>query len=351
MFGAGPAGAAAALALARQGLRVALVDQQRPAAINVGETVPPTIKRSLARLGIWATFLAARHQRSAGMVVSWGKDEPYENEFIYNPYGCGWHLNREAFDQMLVSAAKEAGTTIYKIVGSPDCDRDGRTIIAHTETEDVILTARWLVDATGRRAWLARRRGVRRRAIDRMIALVRFGRSLSGEDRTFIEARPTGWWYAAQLPNNRAVAAFFTDADLIPRGENSWNNPVKETQLISGIIGSCFDWSPVSVIPASSGRLEACAGDDWIAIGDAAQSYDPCSGQGIVKALDTAINSAALISAQTRGEALNVELLQERADAEFQQFLLMRSAHYQCERRWPDNSFWARRRIPDQDLD
>lgn len=346
VLGGGPAGAAAALALARRGLRVALIHQPRRGARVVGETVPPTIKRSLARLGLWKSFLVAGHQRSAGTVVIWGKEDFYENEFILNPYGCGWHLDREAFDRMLLAAAVNAGVEIHRVVASPQCRTDGRdgfVVLGHTETGRVILNAQWLIDATGRRAWLARRYGIRRCTIDHMVAVVRFGRCSSGENRTIVEARPTGWWYAAQLPNKKAVAAFFTDADLMPRGESAWRDLVSDTRLVGEILVTSDGLSPVVNIAASSGRLEACVGDNWIAIGDAAQCYDPCSGQGIVKALDAATAAAELISTQTATQRPNLQPLQERADAEFREYLLMRSTHYRRERRWAGNVFWARR--------
>ena len=51
--------------------------------------------------------------------------------------------------------------------------------------------------------------------MDRLVALVRFAPVNSiNEPRTLIEACQDGWWYAAPLPQNRVVAAWFTDADV-----------------------------------------------------------------------------------------------------------------------------------------
>ena len=71
-------------------------------------------------------------------------------------------------------------------------------------------------DATGRHLqWLARRLGAKRHRMDRLVALVRFAPVNSiNEPRTLIEACQDGWWYAAALPQNRVVAAWFTDADV-----------------------------------------------------------------------------------------------------------------------------------------
>ena len=47
-----------------------------------------------------------------GTVAVWGSETPYENDFIFNPYGNGWHIDRSRFDAMLARAAEEAGATV-----------------------------------------------------------------------------------------------------------------------------------------------------------------------------------------------------------------------------------------------
>ena len=67
MLGAGPAGAACALALARAGVDgVCLVDAGQPrrhGAVVIGETIPPDARLLLDRLGVWEAFVAEGHER------------------------------------------------------------------------------------------------------------------------------------------------------------------------------------------------------------------------------------------------------------------------------------------------
>lgn len=66
-------------------------------AMRVGETVPPALQPLLGRLGVWEQFLQDGHASSPGGVSVWGSPEPYENDFLfspYGPYGRGWHLDR-----------------------------------------------------------------------------------------------------------------------------------------------------------------------------------------------------------------------------------------------------------------
>ena len=56
IVGGGPAGATAALTLARAGLLVFLIEGLRYERPRVGETLPPSAQPLLHRLGLWEAF-------------------------------------------------------------------------------------------------------------------------------------------------------------------------------------------------------------------------------------------------------------------------------------------------------
>jgi flavin-dependent dehydrogenase len=344
VLGGGPAGAAAAIALAGEGRSVALFSRERRASPPIGETVPPAIMRPLARLGLWPAFLAAGHRQSPGTVVMWGSDTPYENEFIVNPYGMGWHLDRQRFDDMLLGAARDAGAEVHEGARIVDCRRDDRGADWIVGADANHALAPWMIDATGRASWLARRHGSKRQALDRLVALVRFGSLDSTDDRTFIEARPEGWWYAAGLPGNRVALAFFTDADLlVPDHARLWDRLVEDTALIRGVVARLGELSSVHVAGASSEYLPHFTGPGWIAVGDAALAYDPCSGQGITKALESALAAAQAIEAHHAGDSHAMHRYGEAVTEALRNFIDSRRLHYRREARWQDAVFWQRR--------
>jgi flavin-dependent dehydrogenase len=349
VFGGGPAGAAAAVSLARRGFSVAVFTKTRGDTPPIGETVPPDIKRVLAQLGLWDTFLVAGHAPAPGTVVIWGEECPYENDLLFNAYGHGWHLDRARFDAMLLDAARAAGADICA-VSDVDCQRDfGRWNIHLDRAADLrTVAARWLIDATGRAAWLARRVGGRRDRIDKLVALVRFAPcSCTGETQTLIEACPDGWWYAAALPQGRVVAAYFTDADLLAPAtkerDTLWDRILAGTDLISRFAPFFSSASVLHTVAAWSVRVLPCAGEGWLAIGDAAEAYDPLSGRGLANAITSALQAAEFIGVDLQQDQAVVETFVAAKRREFEIYLATRRSHYRREKRWPQHAFWQRR--------
>jgi flavin-dependent dehydrogenase len=343
VVGGGPAGAACATALARGGASVAvLVRPVRPGRPRVGETVPPAVVEPLARLGLWDLFRTDGHVPAPGTLVSWGEVQPYEYDYIVSPYGNGWHLDRRRFDAMLVRAAADAGAAVFELTPGDRVEDDGPTWSARVGHR--LLRAPFVVDATGRAARCGRQRGAGRQRVDRLVGLVRFGTAADAEPRTILEATPGGWWYAAVLPQGKAVAAYFTDADLLPTGsatrERHWEQELSATRFAARFLAP-DGHTPVHTAVAPTGILAPCAGSSWLAVGDAARTLDPLSGQGLQVALTSAARAAEALLGPHRAVALR-DVERETLE-QHHGHLAGRLAYYRRERRWPSSSFWERR--------
>src|SRR3979409_1478164 len=114
VIGGGPAGSATALGLSREGHSVAIIERSDYKNTRVGETLPPSVRRLLTDLGLWDKFVADTHSASAGICSVWGQSDVRENDFILNPYGMGWHVDRSRFDRMLAEAAEKEGAVLYR---------------------------------------------------------------------------------------------------------------------------------------------------------------------------------------------------------------------------------------------
>ena len=127
--------------------------------------------------------------------------------------------------------------------------------------------------------------------------------ALGAEDimpgRTVVEAVPDGWWYAARLPGRKAVVTFCCEQsfarDKNLRQAAAWQRQLAATAWLKDQLppsfltrsplerasgdGAAADMTIVCRAAPSS-LLSAPFGNAWLAVGDAACSYDPITSAG-----------------------------------------------------------------------
>ena len=347
--GGGPAGCAAALDLSRRGLRVTLIEQSAYENFRVGETLPPEIRRLLTELGVWERFLASERVESRGIRSAWETPTARHHDFLYNPYGCGWHVERAAFDAMLAHAAADAGAELIVSASITALSEDGNgQWLLETEAggRKRMLRGRLLVDATGRRASIARKLGCGAQVVDRLVGTVAVLPRPQAEQWTLIEAVEDGWWYSAPLPRDRSVFAYMTDADLW-KG-SSWGELLKQAPLTSERATLTEGVPSIHVVSAASVLRQPVTGPNWIAAGDAALAFDPLSGLGIYKTIESALRSSAAIVRWFEGDRSGMVEYENWTAEGFCSYLSMRHQFYGSVQRWPRSRFWQRRALPTQ---
>lgn len=348
IVGGGPAGSAAAITLARAGARVAVVERSQYEGRRLGETLLPQVQVPLARLGVWERFLEQAPLPAPGLVCIWGSEDPYANDSLFNPFGPGWQIDRAGFDRMLASAATAAGAVLFTGARPQDCrqeEQEWRLVIPQ-QGEARLLRASFLLLTTGRASFLGELGPCRRLVWDRLVGAVRFLKVRAGEaldPRIWIEACEEGWWYSAALPEGGLVAAYMTDADLLPRAarsrEAAWHRALLQAPYTAARVAAGYEAEPLRLGSANSYLRVPARGPNWRAAGDAAAAFDPLSAQGIYQALESGIAAAeALLASRTRSGAEG--LGPERA---FTTYLRERQHYYRQEGRWPHAPFWLRR--------
>lgn len=343
--GAGPAGAVAAYTLARLGRRVLLVDEIKPDIRKVGESLPGAARPLLRDLNLLSLVEDGSHLRSYGNLSAWGANELAATDFINDPNGPGWHLDRARFDAALRAAAQAASAVMQsgRIETVTVIDDGWHITLAGEE-----ISARWLIDATGRRALVAHTQRVRRQRDDALVALCAWAEmpATDTDTRTLVEAVPDGWWYTARLPDNTRVVVFHVDADNaaeILHTTNAWQTQLARTTHISrALAGARFIDEPRGA-EACGARLDQYAGNRWLATGDAALSFDPLSSQGILNALYTGWRAGQAIAAALSGDLASLNAYVTQLESIRAAYLNRHRLVYQTERRWADRPFWARR--------
>jgi flavin-dependent dehydrogenase len=348
VVGGGPAGAAAALVLARAGHEV-LLAEAAPGAFKVGESLPPAVRPLLRALGVLERVRLDGQLAARGTSAAWGTPEPADVEFVRDPNGPGWHLDRARFDALLRAAACEAGAELREGTRVRDLAREGTGWAVRLDVDPPErVECRAVVDASGRRPAVARRTGARRRRLDRLVAVyAAFHANADDVDaRTLVEATPGGWWYSTLVPGGRRVAAFLTDADLMPakmRSVGGFVAALAATGHVGARVCGCSLEQGPTATPAHGARLEPPCGNAWIAVGDAAIAFDPLSSQGIFTALYTGMRGAEALSAWLAGDAAPLGGYAERVAAIGDSYDAARTEYYALERRWTREPFWARR--------
>jgi flavin-dependent dehydrogenase len=322
----------------------------------VGESLAPAVKPLLEKLGVWDEFLAFKPVASFGTRSHWGEQMPRVHSHLMNPWGCGWHVDRQAFDRMLAEGACRAGAVPFfgaTLAGCAPTQEGWRLALRARGAKSAgpTLSARILIDATGRAARCATQLGARRLAFDRLVAAaVRFENSnADSEGYVLVETTPCGWWYSAPIPGGGMIAMLMTDGDLCrPLGitsPRSWQACLRRAALTDARLSHARLLTAPRVFYAASHRLYRSASEHaWLAVGDAALAVDPISGSGIVRALRTAWAGAeAAFAVLETGSHDAICAYERERDLECTRYLQERADYYGLESRWADQPFWARR--------
>ena len=355
VLGGGPAGMAAALTLAHHSaLSVAVVEKSDYDAPRIGETLSPGVVGLLHYLKVWDAFLAAGHQSTFGTSAAWGTDEVAARDYLFTPFGPGWHLDRRRFDALLSDSAARAGAAVWRgaRLAHAQPTPDGWELDVAGRDTPRRVHARFVIDATGKAAIFAKRRGAKRLCFDRQVAaagVFRFPGGVPDDTFTLVEAVESGWWYSAKLPDGELIVALMTDADIANRlgvrEPATWLDALEGAAHTRRRLSAGRLEGAVRLVPAHSSRLDRPVGDRWIAVGDAAASHDPLSASGIPRALDSGIHAArAIHSFLGRGDRALLAWYEAHIQQSFASYCATRASYYRLEQRWPTSPFWRRRR-------
>jgi flavin-dependent dehydrogenase len=353
ILGGGPAGAIAALNLAPM-RRVVLVERRKASPARIGEALPPAARRLLNDMGLIDKFIAQGHVPSYGNRSIWGRRAPAETDFMHDPDGHGWHLDRARFDEWLRDTAVARGAMLLmpaRLLSIRRGDEAWHVRIA-TPGGEQMVSAAFAIDAGGRAAPVARQLGARRRVSDRLVCgwVHGFARPMGrGSGLTAVEAVEDGWWYTAPLPDGRRVLAFLTDADL-PAARMAHNtgciidSTVTAPEIHAVVTESEFVPISGGFSAAHSSVLNPCGAPGWLAAGDASISFDPLSAQGLMHALFSGLAVAEAAHSCLAGDSDAVPCYRRLMNSIYQAYRRRLDFYYASETRWPYAPFWQRRR-------
>ena len=338
IVGGGPAGSAAALTLARAGCRVTLIEQTAYQGERVGELLSPEGQATMAELcpNLFEKFYLTQ----IGIVGTWGSDSlsPLaEREW--------WTLERRAFDRALAEEAERAGAQLLtgqKVRSVKRNTEGGWSVLC----QGIQLEADWLIDATGRSSQISRLQGAQIQKFDRQIALVGL---LEGEVAAppdmLLETTESGWWYAAPIDSERAVAVFVTDSDL-DKGEArlAWESHLNASRHVKERFGNLRTITNPWRVASGFSLLVPGYGDRWCSVGDAYAAFDPLSDLGIGRSVDMGLKLGTFLAEATlQGLEPDLFSLYQSLGSEFRAHADLLLQDYRQVQRFPHSKFWQRR--------
>jgi geranylgeranyl reductase family protein len=297
VVGGGPAGSATAWALARAGVDVLVLDRARfPRDKVCAEYLSPQASRILHDMGALAAAEAAGAAQLDGMLVR----SPSGSE-IYGEFAAahGFHgfrdrglaLRRRDLDALLLDRARSVGVRVAEGERVLDVLRDGAGRTTGVCVDRHELRCRLVVGADGLRSIVGRRLGLTRHAAwPRRIALVTHYRGVAGIGRWGeMHVERDGYVGLADVGNGETNVALVVSARAarLIRGDPAGFLTAWITRR-PHLAPRFADAERVSDVCAT-GPFAQHARHAWAPgaalVGDAADFFDPFTGEGIYAAL------------------------------------------------------------------
>lgn len=321
IVGGGPAGSVCAARLASLGRRVALFERARHPRFHLGESLLPQSLDVLDAIGVLdemsGRFLI---KRGARFVDGADADRSVRYAFAeaFHPrWDHAFQVPRDEFDELLFRRAAACGAEVHERWEVLRIFRDrGRAAGIEARAPDGSchrFGARWIVDATGREAMVARGAGPAEpiAGLDRTALYTQVrGAWRDTDDRegdiqivVFGEGDQRGWFWLIPFADGRTSVGVVVSGAWL-RARRALGGP---DALFTAAVADApaaarmLDGSETLFAPRATAdfsfRVRTIRGEGWIAVGDAAGFIDPLFSTGAHLAMIGAFRAADAIDA------------------------------------------------------
>jgi flavin-dependent dehydrogenase len=317
VIGGGPAGSTAAILLAKHGYKVIALEKAHHPRFHIGESLLPMNLPVFERLGVLDKV------RALGIFKP-GADFEADNQRGYNTYAFAraignspphaYQVWRQDFDKMLYDHARESGTDAregHEVLSVEQIGpRETRLEVRTDEGRSYGIQARYLIDASGRDAFLSAKRKLRRKNNEHQSAAI-FGHFRGAEMRMGEDAGNIsiyrfeyGWMWMIPLPDGvMSIGAVCRPEYLKQRKGRTVEFLLDTLHQSAGLrrrIERAELIGEVRVTGNYSYDSTRMGGPGWVLVGDAFAFLDPVFSSGVYLAMSGAEQAAAVVDTALR---------------------------------------------------
>jgi len=319
IVGAGPAGSALAILLAREGARVTLFDDGRRPELLVGESLVPALVPILKRLDLEAGATAVGRLKP-GVSFIWSDTDRFAftfERFAPAVFPYAYNVARPAFDEALIARAVADGAhrvdrrvrLVRAVDGETELALDPESVRAAPALDG--RQPDLIVDATGRARQAARALDIParvgpRRDVAHFAHFERFAWD-QAPGQVLIARRGAGWSWRIPLRDRLSVGIVLGQEDAARLGhapDERLERAIAADPCLRATLDGAKQVTSVATFANYQLVSTRAAGPGWVMAGDAFGFVDPMLSPGVFLALRSAeLIVAALAPVVRRGGA------------------------------------------------
>ncbi len=324
IIGGGPGGSTTGSALAQAGKKVLILEREKFPRFHVGESLIPFGNDVFRKIGVWDKMVNAGFMPKLGAEFVLGnamaKIQILFARYLKPQHGQTFQVERSKFDHLLLNHSASLGCEIWEEC-KVTCVQEGKDHFAVTceylgETKE--LTARWIVDATGRDAFLGKQFGLEKTDLGMPKKFATFAhfknvkRNPAPHDGHITIVRlDFGWFWMIPLDQEKTSVGLVQTLEHFKQTKMSpaecYEHVVATTTELQDRMGGAERVSDYSFAGDYTYRHLRNAGERWILVGDAAGFIDPIFSSGVMLSIKSGYLAAQkIVAADKKGRGLSL---------------------------------------------
>jgi flavin-dependent dehydrogenase len=331
VIGGGPAGATCSTLIAQQGRSVQLFEREFFPRFHIGESLIPETYHVIRRLNLLDKMKGSHFIKkySVQFVNDRGRLSAPFYFWDNKPHECSqtWQVRRSEFDEMMLRNAAEQGVQVHEghrvLEVLFDGNRATGVRVQDDDGNERTVMADVVVDASGQSSVIISRLGLRKWDPElKKAALWTYFKGAYrdiGRDEGATIVMQTegkkGWFWYIPLHDDILSLGVVADHDYLFKSrankdhETIFWEEVSRCPGLKGRLDNATRVEPFRAVKEYTYRATTCAGDGWVAIGDAFGFLDPLYSSGVLLALKSGELAAdAVIEGLNKGDTSAAQL-------------------------------------------